>query len=190
METPEAKTILITDDNYDILLVTSMRLKEKGYKVLTAIDGVEALKIVETEAVDLVILDISMPNMDGMEVCRRIKANKNIPYIPIVFFTAKDSVEEKVKGMKMGVADYITKPVDHRELIARVEMVLENSAIQEKISYKDEITGLSNYNFFKKQLNYHYEISKRYGRIFSLLVLDVDKFKSINDTQGHLCGNI
>jgi len=184
------KKILFVDDEEDLLKMVGMRLRAAGYEVLTASNGPEALKLVEMENPDLILLDIMMPEMDGFEVCRKIKELKDRADIPIIFFTAKEAVEDKVKGLKAGVADYVAKSTDSRELLARIEMLLETYEHYKEISMKDELTGLTNYNFFKKQLTYYFNIAKRYGRVFSLLIVDVDNFKVINDTFGHLSGNL
>lgn len=117
------------------------------------------------------------------------KKNRYISNIPIIFFTAMDSIGDRIKGIKEDVHDYITKPIDHRELLARIGSVLKINAHYEELSLRDELTGLYNYNFFEKQFAHAFDIAKRYKRIFSLLIVDVDDLKKINDNYGHLCGN-
>jgi len=127
--------------------------------------------------------------MDGLEVCKQIKRMKHMATVPIIFFSAKNSVEDKVEGLREGVADYITKPVDDAELLARIASALKVSDRYKEISFLDEPTGLHNRNYFNEQFEHFFQIARRYGRIFSLIVLDIDDFKGINDRCGHLCGD-
>ena len=184
------KIILFVDDEADILELTAKRLRLSGYEVLTASTGKQALEILEKNVPDLILLDIMIPDISGLEVCDKIKDRKSLAGVPVVFFTAKDSIEDKVQGYGHGIYDYITKPIDSRELLARVNAVLEIDQHCKEVSLTDELTGLYNYKFFQIQLSHTFDLCKRYLREFSLLILDVDNFKQINDTCGHLCGNI
>ena len=183
------KRILLVDDEPDFLNLTKMRLEHSGYKVLPASRGKEGLEILERESADLVLLDILMPDMDGLEVSRHIKRMKHMAATPIIFFTGKNSVADKIRGLKEGASDYITKPVDNEELLARIESTLKISEHYKKISFTDELTGLYNYNYFNEQFTHFFQSAKRYGRIFSLAILDIDDFKGINDRCGHICGD-
>lgn len=120
--------ILAVDDNQENLRVVSNYLKEKKYKIALAMDGKSALSILESTKIDLILLDIMMPGMDGFEVCRQIKALPSMKDIPIIFLTAKNDTEDVVKGFQLGGVDYITKPFRHEELFARV-----NTHVQLKI---------------------------------------------------------
>lgn len=190
MESLENKCILLVDDEADIVKVISKRLEKSGYRVLTASGGARALEILEKHIPDLIILDINMPDIDGIETCRRIKNKKYMSSVPVIFFTARDSVGDKVKGLKEDVHDYITKPIDHRELLARIDSVLKLSKHYNEVSLTDELTGLYNYNYFQKQFSHSFDMAVRYSRAFSLVISDLDKFKQINDTYGHLFGNM
>ena len=120
--------ILAVDDNQENLCLVSNFLKGKNYKIALALDGKSALHILQTNKIDLVLLDIMMPDMDGFEVCRAIKANSKTKDIPIIFLTAKTETEDIVKGFQTGGVDYIKKPFGQEELHARV-----NSQIQTKL---------------------------------------------------------
>jgi signal transduction histidine kinase len=130
MSDPEKKFILIVDDSATNLSVLSQALKIAGYKVRLAADGEAALSILEKCAIsasksclpELILLDIQMPGIDGFETCRRIKANPATNSIPIIFMTALADVESKVKGLSLGAVDYITKPFEQDEVIARVNI--------------------------------------------------------------------
>ena len=189
MESDRKLKILMVDDEADILKVVRKRLEREGYEVLVASGGKQALILLEKEIPDLILLDITMPDMDGIEVCRKIKEQKFISHIPVIFFTACGSVDDKIRGLDKGVHDYITKPIEHRELLARIKAVLKVSEHYNEISFKDELTGLYNYNFFERYFEYTFNLAKRYGRMFSLVIIDIDDFKNINDNYGHLCGN-
>lgn len=117
---PENVNILIVDDNQENLKVASAFLREKGYKIALALDGTSALKILETNKIDLVLLDIMMPGMDGFEVCRQLKEKPETSDIPIVFLTAKNDPDDIAKGFQLGGVDYVTKPFKKEELFARV----------------------------------------------------------------------
>jgi DNA-binding response OmpR family regulator len=124
----ENVNILVIDDNQENLKVVSTYLKEKKYKIALALDGKSALKILETNKIDLILLDIMMPGMDGFEVCTVLKENKATKDIPVIFLTAKNETEDIVKGFELGGVDYIPKPFRKEELYARV-----NSHVQLKL---------------------------------------------------------
>jgi DNA-binding response OmpR family regulator len=113
--------ILVVDDNHENLKVVSNFLKEQKYRIALATSGESALKILEINKIDLILLDIMMPGMDGFEVCRILKENPKISEIPVIFLTARSETEDIVKGFQLGGADYITKPFHKEELLARVK---------------------------------------------------------------------
>jgi len=187
--TEDKKKILLVDDEHDMRNLVAMRLENSGYEVLPASGGMKAFEILEDEIPDLVLLDIVMPDIDGIEVCRQMKKMKYMATVPIIFFSARNSVEDKIAGLKEGVHDYITKPFDARELLARIDAIIKVAEQNKTILLRDELTGLYNYNFFKEEFSHYFNIGKRYKRTFSFLMTDVDNFKEINDRYGHLCGN-
>jgi len=189
MENKEKKVILLVDDEPDLLKVLKKRIETAGYDVLTSSSGEVALEVLEKTIPDLILLDIMMPGIGGIETCNRIKGNRYTSMIPIIFLTAKGSVEDKIQGLKEGVEDYITKPVDSSELIARIESVLRTNEKYKAMSLRDELTGLYNYTFFIEEFTHSFEMARRYNRVFSLIIIDIDNFKKLNDTYGHLCGN-
>lgn len=127
--------ILVVDDEKNISDIIKFNLKKDGYETLTAYDGEEALKLVDAENPDLIILDLMLPKIDGLEVCKQVKERNNIP---IIMLTAKDSELDKVVGLEVGADDYVTKPFSNRELLARVKAhlrrqdVIDNSASEDK----------------------------------------------------------
>ncbi len=122
MRTPPQ--ILIVDDNAANLDILETRLAAHGYDIITASDGAEGLALAMERKPDLILLDIMMPKMDGIEVCRRLKSEPSLPFIPIILVTAKAEAEDVVAGLEAGGDEYLTKPVDQKSLVARVKSML------------------------------------------------------------------
>jgi two-component system, cell cycle response regulator len=198
--------ILIVDDHEDNVELLRARLESWGFQTSSARDGAEALIAIESTLPDLVLLDIMMPKIDGIEVARRVKGNPDLPFIPIIMQTALDSTENKVEGLEAGADDYITKPIDFPELKARVNSMLRIKRLQEEIeererelmeanerlrhmSQTDALTGLENRRHIETRLEEMFEHAKRLAEPFSCVMVDLDKFKSVNDDYGHQAGD-
>jgi len=125
--------ILIADDNPENLDIFRTRLAVHGYEILTATDGEQALAIAREKQPDLILLDVMMPKMDGIEVCRRLKADPSFPFVPIIMITAKADSQDVVAGLEAGADEYLTKPVDHTALVARVKSVLRIKALHDSV---------------------------------------------------------
>ena len=125
--TDDRQKILIVDDEPDALLATQRALEADGYNVIVARSGTEALSRMEELIPDAILLDVMMPDMDGFEVCRRLKDNERFEHIPVIMLTAKGQTDDKVEGIELGADDYITKPFELRELKARIKMVLRRT---------------------------------------------------------------
>ena len=125
--------ILIADDNPENLDIFQTRLAVHGYEILTATDGEQALAIAREKQPDLILLDVMMPKMDGIEVCRRLKADPSFPFVPIIMITAKAGSQDVVAGLEAGADEYLTKPVDHTALVARVKSVLRIKALHDSV---------------------------------------------------------
>lgn len=134
--------ILVVDDEEDVVEVVSHFLKEEGYTVTQAYDGEEALEKVTPE-IDLVLLDIMMPRMNGYEVCERLRSRVETETIPIIFLSAKIEEEDQVKGLMMGGDDYLTKPVSPQVILAHVKAVLRRSGVEESKTL--QVEGLTIY---------------------------------------------
>ena len=135
------QTILIVDDEEDILELLKYNLEKEGYRTLTATNGKKAIEATKKK-VDLVLLDVMMPEMDGLEVCKTLRSNAETSDIPVVFLTARDSEVDEVVGLELGADDYITKPVKVRTLIARIKRILRRRAPKtEKISVGSIVVG-------------------------------------------------
>jgi DNA-binding response OmpR family regulator len=133
----QAPRILIVDDHEDNIELLRARLESRGYEIDTAEDGEQALERVAAHAPDLILLDVMMPRLDGFEVVRRLKANPELPFIPIIMQTALDSTEHKVEGLDAGADDYITKPINFAELEARVKSMLRIKGLQRELEQRE-----------------------------------------------------
>ncbi|MEJ2557997.1 MAG: response regulator transcription factor [Anaerolineae bacterium] len=120
------ETILVVDDEPHIIELATLYLKNEGYRVISADDGAQALRQIETERPALVILDLMLPEMDGREVCRQVRASSNLP---IIMLTARSDDVDKIVGLELGADDYVTKPFNPRELVARVKAVLRRTDV-------------------------------------------------------------
>jgi DNA-binding response OmpR family regulator len=123
-ETPMPQRILIVDDDPNALRLISYALRRDGYETLTAPSGADALRLLDEEPVDLMVLDLMMPQMDGLEVCRRVRENPRTARLPIIMLTAKSQVEDRIKGFQVGADDYLTKPALPAELLVRIRALL------------------------------------------------------------------
>ena len=131
------RSILVVDDNPDNLKLLAKLLGEHDYKVRLAPNGSHALTTIKKEAPDLVLLDIMMPDMDGFEVSKRIKSNNGTRHIPIIFISALDQTEDKVKAFSLGGVDYISKPFEEREVLARINTHLTINDLQRQLEKKN-----------------------------------------------------
>ncbi len=212
--------ILIVDDTPDNLRLLSNMLSRQGYEVRSVINGPMALMGVRAEPPDLILLDINMPQMNGYEVCKQLKKDEHTADIPIIFISALDDVIDKVRAFMTGGVDYITKPFQLEEVLARVENQLtlrrlqrllkaQNEQLQRKIeehqraemalqvankklqhlAITDELTQVVNRRFFYQYLQEQWEILADVKQPLSLILCDVDHFKTFNDTYGHLAGD-
>ncbi len=204
---PEGRgRILIVDDHEDNIEVLRVRLESWGYGIDSCFNGMEALAYVEKTPPDLILLDVMMPEISGIEVARRIKGNKALPFIPIIMQTALDSTDDKVEGLEAGADDYITKPIDFAELKARLRSMLRIKRLQEALeerekellevnerlrfmSQTDGLTGLDNRRHLNDRIDEMFQHAQRLNEPFSLAMCDLDKFKSVNDTYGHQAGD-
>ncbi|MGI9535594.1 MAG: PP2C family protein-serine/threonine phosphatase [Desulfocapsaceae bacterium] len=129
----EQPLILIVEDNPASLEIMQVRLEASDYRVITAIDGEEGLAKAESSLPDLILLDVMMPKMDGLEVCRRLKSNSTLPFMPIIMVTAKTDTKDVIAGLEAGGDEYLTKPVDHGSLVARVKSMLRIKELHDTV---------------------------------------------------------
>lgn len=138
----QTSKILIVDDAMDTVELLRKRLRFDGYETIEAYDGEQCLEQVRAAAPDLIILDIMLPKLDGYEVCRRLKAAKGTAHIPILMLTAKGQVEDKIKGLDLGANDYLAKPFDYKELVARIKSLLAIRKAGEKLAQEEKSAAL------------------------------------------------
>jgi PleD family two-component response regulator len=198
--------LLIVDDNPDNLRLLGELLNRQGYRVRPVPGGYEAFQVLEVMQPDLILLDINMPGMNGFEICERLKINPATRDIPVIFISAADAVEDKVKGFEMGSVDYITKPFHEKEILIRINTHLRlhflKRSLEEKVaeleranarvrelSIRDELTGLYNRRYFNEEAPHLLAHARRYQEPLSFMIGDIDFFKIINDRFSHAIGD-
>jgi len=200
------RRILVVDDHPDNVMVLRARLEARGYTVDSAEDGQAALDRIYASPPDLVLLDVMMPRVDGIEVVRRMKSDRTLPFIPVILQTALDSTEHMVQGLDAGADDYIAKPINFRELEARVRSLLRIQTLQRELADRerqlsdandrlllmsriDGLTGVANRRYLEERLHELWEHAQRLHEPFSLVMCDIDHFKRVNDDFGHQAGD-
>ena len=184
----EKPTVLIVDDMTTNLLILSDLLKDE-YSIKVAKNGQKALDIVHSsDEVDIILLDIMMPDIDGYEVCRELKSNPKTKNIPIIFVTAKDNDADEEYGLNLGAIDYITKPFNKAIVKLRIKNHLElklKSDLLEELSMYDGLTHIPNRRFFDEVFQSTYKEVKRENKSLAVMMIDIDFFKLYNDNYGH-----
>jgi len=192
-------TIAIVDDDAAIRRLVRLYLRRAGFDVLECTTGDEARTALTTEPWDLAILDRRLPDMDGLALAQELKAKTDLRTRYVIMLTGDDEQEDKVEGLELGADDYITKPFQYPELLARIRAgkrivdlqkeLLETNKRLELLSITDGLTKLHNHRFFQDELARAFEESQRYQRPLSLAMIDIDFFKKFNDTYGHAVGD-
>ena len=188
----ESMTIMIVDYTKDNIDILKKFLTKFGFKITVALNGELALDLIPKLKPYLILLDVMMPGIDGYEVCIRLKKDKDLKNIPVIFITAKGDTEDILEGFGVGAVDYIMKPFRLEEVYARVKTHLTLSAALKKLALDNEtdpLTGLFNRRAFLERLENEAIRFKRNQKPFSILFGDIDLFKKINDTYGHLAGD-
>jgi two-component system cell cycle response regulator len=188
----KALTILVIEDHPDQRDLLAIVLQREGYRVVTAGNGVEAMEKLQKEDVQIALSDIMMPKMDGFELIKNIRSDPDLKGIYMILITARIQEGDRVRGLDLGADDYITKPFSFSELLARVRVGSRVVQYQQNLEYQtqiDPLTGLFNRRAFERKIEEEFERAKRYSHPLSLLLLDIDNFKSINDTYGHHGGD-
>ena len=202
----QVPVILVADDEPVNLALIKRRLEWEEYEIHTAENGGQAVETARRVLPDLVILDVMMPVLDGLQACRLIKEDPATRDIPIIFLSALDDTDTKVSGLALGADDYISKPFRVEELLARVavairlkrerdrlrhraEELLQRAEAASEMSMTDALTGLLNRYGLQRSLQSELSESRRYARPLSCLLLDIDFFKTVNDNYGHAAGD-
>jgi diguanylate cyclase (GGDEF)-like protein len=192
MKTRRQRKVLVIDDSQPNLVLLKAHLNSMGLIALLADNAKDGIAIANEQRPDIILLDVMMPEIDGFETCRRLKADVRTSSIPVIFVSARDQSEDKIGGLKLGAVDYVTKPFNKGELQARVGIVLQMTELQERLlllANTDELTGLSNRRHFFEILEREVLQAKIRGGSVAVMMFDVDHFKNVNDSYGHLSGD-
>lgn len=197
-----SNSVLIIDDSVTvreqiIRTLESFNLFSRYYE---AEDGLEGFKKLLSSPVDIILCDLEMPRIDGFKFLSMLKARPDLQDVPVIILTGMNDRERKIKGLEQGASDYITKPFDHEELVARVKVHLKIKKLQDELkrsnelllelSNTDHLTGLFNRRYMMEALDKEVQRSVRKGGTLSLIILDIDHFKQVNDNFGHLQGDV
>lgn len=184
-------TILVVDDDALVREFLAAALVDIGFIEL-AESGEVALQKVDTVKPDLIVLDVHMPGMDGYEVCTRLQENENTSDIPIVFLTADNTNDGEEHALDVGATDFVRKPISKKIVSRRIINILKHQSAMRKLELlasTDPLTGAYNRRHFLEVSNAELQRSKRYKHPFTVLMLDIDHFKTVNDTHGHNIGD-
>jgi diguanylate cyclase (GGDEF)-like protein len=197
----ERARILVVDDSRTQLEWLVEVLVREGHEVKTATDGKEAIRLVKSEPFDLVLLDQILPDMSGLEVLRIVKARgEGEGFIPVIILSVKSDLDSKVTGLRIGADDFLAKPFAEAEILARCAAMLRIKSLQDQLraaqrelqekSITDGLTGLRNRRFFEERLHEEFRRAQRYADPVSLIMIDLDHFKQVNDRYGHPMGDL
>jgi diguanylate cyclase (GGDEF)-like protein len=186
-----SKILIVEDDRNDLDSLVET-LKNEPYELFIAETGEKALQILEDQAIDLAILDILLPDIDGLEICRKIRKHENNAGIPVLFYTTVKTVEQKLIGLEMGATDFLNKDADEKELLLRIRNLLNSKQAIDalvKCSVMDALTNVYNKMYLHHRIEDEIQRSTRYQREFCFAIVDIDHFKQINDKFGYVAGD-
>lgn len=186
---PDRGKILLVDDDITILKLLENAFTLEGYKVYICDDSASTMDTIAVARPDIIILDIMMPELSGYEILEKIKAKPEYSDIYVVFLSGKGDADDKIKGIKSGADDYITKPFVIGEVVTRVEMIMRRSDKYREKLLKDCLTDAYSRYYFNLRITEELERYRRNGTIFSIAFVDMDHFKYINDQYGHQTGD-
>ena len=192
MNIQEKSRILIVDDDKIVLMALS-KILSTDYTIYTARDGLTAIEMARDKKPDLIVLDIIMPGIDGYETLSILKKEDETWRIPVIIISGLNDTDSEKKGLSMEAADYISKPFVDEIVKLRVKnqiQIVKQFRIIEELSNLDQLTGLANRRYFDQQLAMFWGIAIRDQSPISLLMIDADKFKTYNDTYGHVQGDM
>ncbi len=184
------KQILIVDDSETSILYLQMILRD--YEVIFALNGKEMWERLNESSPSLILMDVMLPDVNGYDLVQQLSKTEKYKDIPIIFQTAKSSSDDLERGFESGAIDYIRKPVDKKELKARVKSVLKIKELENQLYLKsitDYLTGIYNRRYFFEIAAKHLQFCQSLNKNLSIALLDVDFFKKINDTYGHDAGD-
>ncbi len=192
-------TVLVADDSMVVRAVVRETLEAQGYRVLEATDGDAALRSCQEGAPDVVVLSLEMPRRSGFEVLAALKHDPALADLPVVFLTGREGVRDVVRALELGAHDYLRKPFEGPELIARVGAAARVKRLQDELRRRnqeldrmsriDALTGLANRRHLEERLIEFSANARRHAIPMGLAIVDVDHFKAVNDTYGHPVGD-
>ncbi|HIE51451.1 MAG TPA: diguanylate cyclase [Armatimonadetes bacterium] len=184
--------ILVVEDEESMLTLLEYTLRRAGYEVATARNGLEGLERVKRVLPDAIVADVSMPEMDGLEMCRHLREDPETETIPFIFLSARGQLFEKIKGLEIGADDYVPKPFERSELLARVEAVLRRAETYRRIARIDQLTRLGNRDYFEQRLQEELYREQRYGISVSLalVMIDLEEVEAIRRQFGSAAGDL
>jgi two-component system, cell cycle response regulator len=192
-------TILVAEDSLVIRVALRRQLSAHGYKVVEAEDGAEALARCRQIRPDVLLLDVEMPRLDGHQVLAMVKEDPELRDIPVVFLTAHAKTNDVVEALRLGAHDYLRKPFEPSELLARVRGALRLKAVQdelrrrnaelERMSRTDSLTEIHNRRHMDELVHKLLGAARRHDQSLAIIMIDIDHFKQINDTKGHAAGD-
>lgn len=187
----EGLRLLVVDDEASTLKLLEYVLSKAGYEVHCATNGREGLIAAEQVLPHLIVADVIMPEMDGLEMCRRIRRLPGFEVIPFVFLSARSQISDRVEGLETGADDYIAKPFDRNELLARIEAVRRRAEAYERVTRIDSLTDLGNREFFEQRLKEELYREQRYGvsSTLALVAIDIDELARIRAEHGSAGGD-
>lgn len=186
----KSKILIIDDSEINTVLLVS--ILEEEHELLNAVNGPDGIAMAIAEAPDLILLDVSMPGMDGYTVCEELKTNAQTKDVPVIFVTAMDELEDEARGLELGAIDYITKPFSPQIVQARIRNHLELKLARDRLmqlTMVDGLTSIPNRRQFDKVITREWQRGIRRKEPLSILLMDIDFFKQYNDLYGHLKGD-
>jgi two-component system cell cycle response regulator len=186
-----ARVLLIEDDSSHAAIVAAV-LERRGFEVEIAINGADGITRAAAASPDLILLDVFMPRLDGFSTAEALQRDPRLRDIPMVFVSACDDAATRVRGLEMGAVDFLCKPFFAPELVARVERSLRQAEVRSRLraqAHIDDLTGLGNLRYLRERLAHEESRARRYGTPLAVVMIDLDKFKEINDRFGHAAGD-
>jgi diguanylate cyclase (GGDEF)-like protein len=192
-------TILVADDSMVVRAVVRRQLETDGHTVVEAVNGAEAIDACREYRPDVILLDVEMPVLDGHATLARLKADPELKDIPVVFLTGRVDTADVVTGLHLGAHDYLRKPFEANELMARVSAALRTKWLQDELRTRnaeldrvariDMLTNIYNRRHLDEHLRSVISAARRHDRTIGVLIVDIDHFKNVNDEHGHLAGD-
>ncbi len=191
--------ILLVEDNALMRLTLENDLRKMGFAVVAAANGKQAMDMMAVSHFPIIVTDMIMPEMDGLELCSAIRKGSFESYVYLIMITSRDSKEDMIRGLESGADEYLVKPVDRGELTVRLKtavriLSLESSLRRsyeeiKELSVKDSLTKVFNRGYLDEYLVHEVKRAYRFDRSLAIIMFDIDRFKQINDTFGHAAGD-